>query len=69
MANSLPAISTEITGVYTVTIDSNEGNVAGTGTARENEDAVCGCMPEGTEDADYSWRCCLWLYARRNRRS
>lgn len=51
MANSLPAISTEITGVYTVTIDSNEGNVADTGTTRENEGAVCGCMPKGTEDA------------------
>ena len=68
MANSLPAISTEITGVYTVTIGSNEGNVAGTGTTGEAEGAVCGCMPEGTEDAACSWRCCLWLHARRNRR-
>jgi len=51
MANSLRAISTEITGVYTVTTGTNEGNMAGTGTAGENEGAVCGCVPVGTEEA------------------
>jgi len=32
------------------------------------EEAACGFMPEGTEDAAYISRCCLWLHTRRNRR-
>jgi hypothetical protein len=42
--------------------------VAGTGNTRKYEGAACGCMPERTEDVACSWRRCLWMHARANRR-
>jgi hypothetical protein len=56
MANSLPVISTEITSVYTVTIDSDEGSMVSRGTTRRTEGTAyawmlrdCGRVPQETE--------------------